>query len=221
MRHSRVVEVLIATRNPGKAREIEAILSEMDPAAEGLPALHWTTLDDLAEVIPEPTEDQTTFIGNASLKARYYSLASGLWTLADDSGLEVDALAGAPGVISARFAGLPEGTARQARDQANNEKLVAQLQGVPPERRSARFRCALALADGQRILATVEGTIEGRIIDVPRGRGGFGYDPHFLVPHLGKTTAELAPAEKNRISHRGLALRQMRAKLPDLLIAPT
>lgn len=221
MRHSRVVEVLIATRNPGKAREIEAILSEMGPTDEGLPALHWKTLDDLPEAIAEPTEDQATFIGNASLKARHYSLASGLWALADDSGLEVDALGGAPGVMSARFAGLPEGAARGARDEANNEKLVAQLKGVPPQRRTARFRCALALADGERILATVEGTIEGRIVDVPRGRGGFGYDPHFLVPHLGKTTAELAPAEKNRVSHRGQALRQMRAKLPDLLIAPT
>lgn len=219
MGRSGVVEVLIATRNPGKAREIEAILSEKGSAVESFPTLRWKTLDDLAEEIPEPTEDQATFIGNASLKARYYSLASGLWTLADDSGLEVDALSGAPGVMSARFAGLPDSADRQTRDAANNEKLVAQLQGVPPERRTARFRCALALADGQRILATVEGTIEGRIIDVSRGRGGFGYDSHFLVPHLGKTTAELAPSEKNRISHRGQALRQMRAKLAELLIA--
>ena len=221
MRRSRVVEVLIATKNPGKAREIEAILSEKGSAARSLPELRWKTLDHLVEAIPEPTEDLATFIGNAALKARYYSLASGLWTLADDSGLEVDALAGAPGVMSARFAGLPEGADRKARDQANNEKLIAQLKGVSPERRTARFRCALALADGQRILATVEGTIEGMIIDAPRGSGGFGYDPHFLVPHLGKTTAELAPAQKNRISHRGQALRRMQAKLPDLLIAPT
>jgi len=219
MCQSRVVEVLIATRNPGKAREIGAILSEGGAAAGGIPTVHWKTLDDLAEAVAEPFEDQTTFIGNASLKARYYSLASGLWTLADDSGLEVDALGGAPGVMSARFARLPDGAARQVRDQANNEKLVAELKGVPPERRTARFRCALALADGDRILATVEGMIEGRIIDIPRGPGGFGYDPHFLVPHLGKTTAELAPAEKNRISHRGQALRQMRAKLPELLSA--
>ena len=219
MRHSRIFEILIATRNPGKAREIEAVLSEEGPVARRLPAIHWKTLDDLGDAIPEPAEDQTTFIGNASLKARCYSLASGLWTLADDSGLEVDALAGAPGVMSARFAGLPDGTSRPSRDLANNEQLVAQLKGVGPEQRKARFRCALALADGQRILATVEGTIEGRIIDVPCGQGGFGYDPHFLVPDLGKTTAELAPAEKNRISHRGQALRQMQAKLPELLLA--
>ena len=217
---AQVVEVLIATGNPGKAREIAAVLSEKGPKSRGLRSLLWRTLNDLTSAIPEPNEGQTTFIGNASLKARHYSLASGLWTLADDSGLEVDALAGAPGVLSARFAELPDSATRQSRDLANNTKLIALLAGVPPDRRTARFRCALALADGQRILATAEGTIEGRIMDVPRGRGGFGYDPHFLVPHLGKTTAELSPSEKNRISHRGQALRLMRARLQDLLIVP-
>jgi XTP/dITP diphosphohydrolase len=103
-------------------------------------------------------------------------------------------------------------------DRANNEKLIRELRGVPAERRTARFRCALALADGGRILATAEGAIEGVIIDEPRGGGGFGYDPHFFVPSLGRTTAELAAEDKNRISHRGQALRAMRSQLVALLV---
>jgi len=217
MQSARIVEILIATRNPGKAREIEAILADAGGVVEASTAIHWKTLVDLTESIREPEEDQDTFGGNAAMKASYYSRATGLWTLADDSGLEVDALNGAPGVRSARFAALPNEPSRAERDQANNAKLIVQLHDVPPQQRTARFRCAMALADGQRILAAAEGTIEGRIIDPPRGRDGFGYDPHFLVPRLGKTTAELAPAEKNRISHRGQALRLMRTKLRALL----
>ncbi len=209
-------EILIATGNPSKAREIIAVLSHHEPGSPRVP-VHWRRLDELPELIPEPAEDADSFEANAALKARYYSRWAGLWTLADDSGLEVDALGGVPGVRSARYAELPERAPRTERDAANNRKLVEALRGIPPERRTARFRCALALADGDRILITAEGVIEGRIIDQPRGRNGFGYDPHFIVPELDKTTAELEPEYKNRISHRGRALLALRERLRTLL----
>ncbi len=209
-------EILIATGNPSKAREIIAVLSGQEPGAPH-PRIVWRRLDELPGHIPEPIEDGDTFEANAALKARYYSRRTGLWTLADDSGLEVDALGGAPGVRSARYADLPGGTSRAERDAANNRKLIAALRGTRPARRTARFRCALALADADELLAAAEGTIEGRIIDVPRGQNGFGYDPHFLVPDLGRTTAELEPAHKNRISHRGRALLALRGRLLALL----
>ena len=207
-------EILIATGNPGKYREIIAVLSADGPDG---PLARWVSLAELDAAIAEPHEDGDTFAANAALKAHYYSKSSGRWTLADDSGLEVDALGGEPGVLSARYAGTSPGASRSEADRANNRKLIAALVGIPDERRTARFRCALALADGDRILAVAEGTIEGRIIDVARGRGGFGYDPHFFVSELGKTTAELPAAEKNRISHRGRALREMREKLNAVL----
>ena len=165
--------ILAATKNAGKLREIEAVLGDLGVA--------FITLADIGEV-PEAVEDGATFAANAAAKARHYSRLTGRWTLADDSGLEVDALEGAPGVYSARYAGPHD-------DDANNAKLVANLADVPPERRTARFRCALALADGERILASATGTIEGRIIDTPRGQNGFGYDPHFLVPEYNLTTS--------------------------------
>lgn len=237
---SQPIEILIATGNPSKAREIEAVLCAPSPLkaeddqggspkgwGEGderekapttdQPTILWKTLKDLPP-IPEPDETGLTFAENAALKARYYSNATGLWTLADDSGLEVDALHGDPGVRSARFADdIPENAPRDIRDPANNRKLIGLLKNVPPHRRSARFRCALALADGQKILATADGTIEGVIIDTPRGQNGFGYDPHFLVTELGQTTAELAPIHKNKISHRGIALQLLRERLLNLL----
>jgi len=208
--------LLIATRNPGKVREIAAVLSESgDPV---LQQITWRSLDEAAPDAADPEEDQPTFAGNAALKARYWSKLTGLRTLADDSGLEVDALSGAPGVYSARYAAGPtiEPVGRAAQDAANNRKLIAALQGVPLERRTARFRCCLAVADGDRILATAEGAIEGMIIENPRGAGGFGYDPYFLVPSLGQTTAELPFEHKNRISHRGQALRALQERLARL-----
>lgn len=217
MNAPRVVDILIATGNPDKAREIAAVLDEVLPGAPAPGRIRWHTLDDLPAPIPEPHEDRDTFAGNAALKASYYARLARRWTLADDSGLEVDALGGAPGVLSARYAESPASAPRAERDAANNRLLIARLQGVPPDRRTARFRCALALADEDRVLATAEGVIEGRIIDEPRGNNGFGYDPHFLVPDLGRTTAELSPAHKNRISHRGQALRRMRDELARLL----
>ena len=171
----------------------------------------------LATVLPPPVEDGGTFADNAALKARYYARACGLWTLADDSGLEVDALNGAPGVVSARYADSPEGTPRAESDRANNRRLISELRAVPATRRTARFRCALALADSENILATAEGAVEGVIIDESRGNNGFGYDPHFFMPLFGKTMAELPADEKNRISHRGQALQQMRERLAALL----
>lgn len=212
----RLKTILIATKNPGKAREIEAVLCE-DGATTHLDEVRWVTLRDLETSIEEPHEDQDSFEGNSRLKAVYYSKASGLVTLADDSGLEVDFLDGAPGVYSARYADVEGDPPRAERDLANNRKLIAALAGVPDSARSARFRCVLTLADGDEVLAQASGAIEGRIIDVPRGDGGFGYDPHFLVPDLGRTTSELAAEHKNRISHRGVALRELREKLRGLL----
>lgn len=216
----RLSTILIATNNPGKAREIAAVLSEGDVETLGgkhavapIDGVKWVTLRDLDVEIPEPVEDRESFEGNSQLKAVYYSKASGLVTLADDSGLEVDALGGAPGVYSARYADVEGDPPRAERDLANNRKLIAALADVPEAGRAARFRCVLTLADGDRVLAQASGAIEGRIIDVPRGDGGFGYDPHFLVPELGKTTAELPAEHKNRISHRGVALRLLRGML--------
>ena len=186
--------LLIATTNPGKLREIKAVFA-------GLPL----QFEDLRQYpdLPAAVEDADTFMGNAEKKALYYAEQTGLPALADDSGLEVDCLGGRPGVHSARFAG------RHGDDQANNAKLIELLRNVPLEERSARFRCAIVVADCGAVRAQAEGTIEGLIIDEPRGENGFGYDPYFLLPDLGKTTAELAPEHKNRISHRGQALRSI------------
>ncbi len=189
-RHS----LLIATSNPGKLREIEAVLA-------GLP-LHFENLRQYPD-LPAAVEDADTFMANAEKKALHYAERTGLPALADDSGLEVDCLGGRPGVHSARFAG------HHGDDQANNAKLIELLRDVPLDERRARFRCAIVVADGGAVLARAEGAVEGLIIDDPRGENGFGYDPHFLVPDLGKTTAELTPEHKNRISHRGQALRSI------------
>ena len=155
---------------------------------------------DAYPTIPKPDEDADSFEGNARKKALHYARLTDLWALADDSGLEVDALAGEPGVYSARYAG------EDCSDAANNAKLLAKLSGVPGERRSARFLCVVALANPNDVVATASGTLEGVIVDEPRGHNGFGYDPHFFVPEHGATAAEMPPEQKNRISHRGKAL---------------
>ncbi|MGH8211150.1 MAG: RdgB/HAM1 family non-canonical purine NTP pyrophosphatase, partial [Steroidobacteraceae bacterium] len=154
-------------------------------------------------------EDAPTFAGNAEKKARAALAQTGLPSLADDSGLEVDALDGAPGVLSARYAGAGHD------DAANNAKLLRVLDGVPDDRRAARFRCALVFvdADGTRLVA--EGACEGRIGHAPRGGGGFGYDPLFILDGDGRTMAELEPQQKNRISHRARALEKMAAALAE------
>ncbi len=208
--------ILIATGNQGKYREITQVLAESHPG-DPLP-VEWRSLADLPVGIDPPEETGRTFLDNAILKATAYSTATGWWTLADDSGLEVDALGGEPGVHSARYAGLPEGVPRVAIDAANNRRLIAALADVPRPRRTARFRCVMVIADGGQLLAQAEGAVEGLLIDEPRGHNGFGYDPHFLLPHLDRTMAELPPAEKNRISHRGQALRRIRELLRELLL---
>lgn len=197
-------KILIATSNPGKFREIAAVTADLP--------IEWVSLSDLPP-IEEPVEDGETFAANARLKAAYYAKAAEMWALADDSGLDVDALGGKPGVISARYAGEP------CNDAANNAKMIRELQGVPAEKRTARFRCAIALAGADGVLAEAEGKIEGIIVDEPRGENGFGYDPHFLVPSLGKTTAELRPEHKNSISHRGNALRAIRPAIEKCVAA--
>ncbi len=195
--------ILIATRNPGKVREIRHILAEFP--------VRWESLDAFPHVA-EPDETGAAFADNARLKALWYAEHCRVWALADDSGLEVDALGGAPGVYSARYAGL------QQDDAANNARLIRELAAVPDAQRTARFRCAIALAAVApvRVVAEADGAIEGRIIDVPRGRNGFGYDPHFLVPELGLTTAELDPADKPFLRPRGRALRALVARLRQL-----
>ena len=194
--------ILVATSNPNKLREILDVIGSLP--------VEWSTLADHPPM-PEPVEDGDTFEANAAKKALHYAAHCGSWVLADDSGLEVDALGLAPGVHSARYAGDAQDAA------ANNAKLIAALAGVPLDRRTARFRCAIAVADGDRIIASASGAIEGVIIDEPRGKNGFGYDPHFQVPACGMTTAEMEPARKNAISHRGRALTELRPKLAVLL----
>ena len=196
--------ILIATTNPGKLREVKAVLGALPVRLMGLA--------DFSDV-PEPVEDAPTFEGNARIKALYYAGQTGVWALADDSGLEVDALDGAPGIYSARYAGVAGG------DAANNAKLIEALRAAPEARRTARFRCVVVLARPEAVLAVGRGAIEGAIIDEPRGANGFGYDPHFLVPSLGKTAAELPPEHKNRISHRGRALADILPHLRALLTA--
>jgi len=198
--------LVLASRNPKKRIELEALLS-------GLPVTV-LTLDDFPEV-PDPVEDGRTFMENAEKKALFVAGRTGLPALADDSGLEVDALDGAPGVHSARYAGVNN---RGTRDAANNRKLLEALRSVPAEQRTARFRCCVALAApgrsaGAVIVGRAEGAVEGVILEEPRGKSGFGYDPLFYHPPSGCTFAELPADVKNRVSHRAQALAEIRPVL--------
>jgi len=190
-------EVVLASANPKKAAEIAAIVGDT------------IRLVPRPDTVPEVVEDADTFLGNARLKARALVAATGLAALADDSGLEVDALAGAPGVRSARFAG--EG----ATDEQNVERLLAELAGNPDAgARSARFRCVLVLARPDGTELVVDGTAEGSIASAPRGTNGFGYDPVFVPDDGdGSTFAEMDPRAKHDISHRGRALRALAVEL--------
>jgi len=177
----------------------------------------WKTLADFPQA-GEVEEDGATFAENARKKATEYARATELWTLADDSGLVVDALDGAPGVKSARFSGdVPPGASRKEIDRRNIAKLLELLRGVPQERRTARFVCHLCLASPEKVLAETQGTVEGIIVDEPAGENGFGYDPVFFVPALGKTVAQLPDEQKNAISHRGNAIRQFIPLLSEIL----
>jgi len=206
------VRLLLASQNKKKLRELNAILAGLD--------VEFLTPDAIGG-LPDVVEDELTFRGNAAKKARAAALHTALWVLADDSGLEVEALDGAPGVRSARFAGT------HGDDAANNLRLLAELAGVPDERRDARFVCALAVArpDGT-IALEVEGTAHGRILREPRGTHDFGYDPLFLFtepgfPQTDRGFAELEAPEKAAVSHRGRALRQLATDLPRLLRSDT
>jgi XTP/dITP diphosphohydrolase len=199
------MKVVVATRNQGKLREIVSLLAGA-PLLDGL-GLELATIDALAPEA-ELREDGVTFEENALAKARQAAAATGLPAIADDSGLEVDALDGAPGVWSARYAG-PD-----ADDAQNNAKLLEALRGVPAARRGARFRCVAAFVDPGRGLAIVrDGSCAGEILEGPRGTDGFGYDPLFLVPSVGRTMAELPLGEKNRLSHRAAAFRALASAL--------
>jgi XTP/dITP diphosphohydrolase len=202
--------LIVATGNPGKLREFRALLADFP-----------FDLHSLAELgIASPEESGSTFLENAMLKATHAAAAAAaagidgasrgsVAALADDSGLEVDALGGAPGIFSARYAG--EG----AGDAANNTKLITALAGIPAERRGARYRCVLVLVPGEADAApwVAEGVWEGTILDSPRGTGGFGYDPYFFLADRRQTAAQLDPEEKNRLSHRGIAMRALRDQL--------
>jgi len=197
-------KLVVATANPGKLREFRSLLA-------GLP-FEPTSLAELK--LPSPAETGTSFLANALLKAQHAATLSGCAAVADDSGIEVDCLGGAPGIYSARYAG------PHADDGANNAKLLRELAGVPHERRTARYRCALVFleaADAAPLEAEAEW--QGIILAAPRGNGGFGYDPYFWLPELNKTAAELEPEEKNRLSHRGKALQELRKLLLQRLEA--
>jgi XTP/dITP diphosphohydrolase len=201
-------KILVATTNPGKIAELRAML-DFD--------VELLSLSDFEEV-SEIKEDGQTFIENACKKAIGYAKATGLWTIADDSGLEVDALGGEPGVKSARFSGEKtindDGTLI---DHRNIAKVLELLKGVPEEKRTARFFCCLCLANPEEILIETEGTLKGLITNKEIGKNGFGYDPIFFVPDLNKTVAQLTAEEKNAISHRGKAIRKLKPILEELL----
>jgi len=196
-----VADLVLASGNAGKVREFQALLGAA-----------WRVRPQSEFAIASVEETGATFLANALLKARHAARVTGLPALADDSGLEVDALCGAPGVRSARYAG-PE-----ADDGANNAKLLEALAGVPDPQRTARYRCVLVWLGGPDDEAPLiaEGVWEGRILPAPRGRGGFGYDPLFLDPATGLAAAELDAAAKNDRSHRGQALARLRALLQSV-----
>jgi len=202
------MKILVASTNPGKMRELAELLdADVD----------WVGLADFPN-ITEIKEDGKTFAENARKKAIGYAKQTGLWTIADDSGLVVDALRGLPGVTSARFSGEKEKN-RKLLDHKNMAKVLKLLEGVSKEKRTARFVCHLCLASPENILIETEGGLEGFIAEKEIGENGFGYDPIFFVPNLNKTVAQLTREEKNAISHRGNAIRKLKPQLDKLLQA--
>lgn len=193
-------DLLLATTNEDKLEEYRTIFADLP--------YRLLSLQDI-QLNMDVEETGATFAENAELKARAYAQASGLLALADDSGLEIDALGGAPGVFSARFAG------RDTSYQERFRLILERLEGLPVEERGARFRCAIVLAEPSGYTRLVEGVIAGVIAEAPRGEHGFGYDPIFLVPEIDKTTAELTPENKHRISHRGRAAQLARILLEN------
>ncbi|WP_435009510.1 RdgB/HAM1 family non-canonical purine NTP pyrophosphatase [Tundrisphaera lichenicola] len=208
----RAIPLILGTRNKKKGRELAELIAPPWESNPRIARLEIRTLDAYPD-LPEVVEDAETFAGNARKKASETALAVGAWTLADDSGLAVDALGGAPGVYSARYAGEPSD------DEANNRKLLQTLDEVPEDRRGAAFLCSLALADPSGVIRLeAQGTCRGRIIREARGPGGFGYDPLFLIPEYHKTFGELGTLVKHQLSHRARAFARLRPEL-DRLIA--
>ncbi len=198
------MELVIASRNPKKTEELRDLLAPL-----GVCVRSAAEFPDLPEVV----EDGRTFAENAAKKAVQTAPLTGRWALGEDSGLEVDALRGAPGVYSARFSG-PGAT-----DESNNAKLLAELAGVPSERRGARYVCHVALADPSgTIRLSIERTCRGRITEEARGNNGFGYDPYFLIPEYHRTFGELSPLVKQQLSHRGRALAALLPAMKSLLV---
>jgi XTP/dITP diphosphohydrolase len=200
------MKILVATTNPGKLSEISEML-DFD--------IEWVNLAKFPNV-KEVEEDGKTFAENARKKALGYAKQTGLWTLADDSGLVVDAIGGQPGVKSARFSGEKEKD-RKLLDHKNMAKLLDLLRDVPKEKRTARFICCLCLASPEKALIETEGKLAGIIADKEAGSNGFGYDPIFFVPQLDKTVAQLVSSEKNISSHRGQAVKKLKPLLKKLL----
>jgi XTP/dITP diphosphohydrolase len=204
--------IYVATSNPGKLRDFAAIGEVAGFVVAEMPCL---------DRIPPPPENEATFEGNARTKAIYYSrLAPGFDIFADDSGLEVDALDGHPGVRSARYAADAGFSRTGNADQDNNLLLLEKLADIGSGQRTARYRCVLALANNGEVVLTAEGTVEGQIAEQPRGSGGFGYDPLFYLPQLGKTMAEIDLETKNTLSHRGRALRALFERLSPERLSP-
>jgi len=206
-----VLTLSAATTNPGKLRDFSVAAAESGVAVAPLPGLK--------EISP-PTEDESTFAGNARLKAEYYSRFTPGLVLADDSGLEVDALCGQPGVRSARFAEdagytPPASTPALSIDERNNLYLLDRMRNLP--NRTARYRCVLALARNGAVLLTADGAVEGEILTAPQGAGGFGYDPLFWLPQLRRTMAEISLEQKHQLSHRGRAFRALLLELPTIV----
>lgn len=198
-----MVRLYVASSNPGKLRDFAAATEDLGVAIEPLPGIG---------EIPAPPENEPTFAGNARVKAAYYSrFAPAELVLADDSGLEVGALNGEPGVRSARFADDAGFMANSpaAVDERNNLYLLRRLANVPEDSRTARYRCVLVASRDGECIYTGEGSVDGKILAAPRGNGGFGYDPLFYLPELGKTMAEIDLTTKHKISHRGRALRNL------------
>ena len=205
--------ILVATTNPGKLAELSELLGAVNGQIE------WVSLKDYPN-ITEVVEDGNTFAENARKKALGYAEATGLWTVADDSGLVIDALNGQPGVYSARYAADEcRSDNRKDIDSANYKKVLTELYDTPDKNRTARFMCYLCLALPGKILLETEGAVEGLINHTPLGENGFGYDPIFYLPSLNKTAAQLDHQDKNLISHRGNAIRKLKPLLEDLLRA--
>ena len=196
------MDIIIATSNQNKLKEFKALLKDYKVSL--------LSLKDFPQ-IPAVVEDGKSFYENALKKATTVARCTGKLTIADDSGIEVEALGGKPGVYSSRFAG------EDASDEENNARLLKELQGIPPDKRGACFKCVLVIAKPEGETAFVEGECRGTIIEELRGHYGFGYDPLFLVPEYNKTFSEITPEEKNKISHRAKALQKLLKLLPNYL----